>query len=410
MLLRGLPQRLRLGTRRSLLARTQSQWVADRLVAALEEAVPERRFEVQLVEVTTRGDVSKASLASFGGTGVFVSALRDALLENRIDFAVHSLKDLPTASYNGLILAALPPREDPRDALVARQAHSIAQLPPGSRVGTGSPRRAAQLRALGLDLDVVDVRGNVDTRIGKVTDGELEAVVLARAGLLRLGRENEITEAFDPLLMLPAPGQGALGVETQLENLPLVTALRLLDDPVTRASVLAERSLLARLEAGCAAPVGALAEVVEGERGLELTLRAFAGSLDGAISLRRSASAALPGLAWHRGMAIRPGFHEVSGLDRLSGLDRRRFEELPAGGLTASRSRTEVPADLLAPPDRPAAHSYPGLLTANDEVAAIALGRALAEQMLDDGAARLIPVPTPPPADGTAAKAREGDS
>jgi hydroxymethylbilane synthase len=368
-----LPSRLRLGTRRSALARTQSQWVADRLTAAL--ALVGCQVEVELVEVTTHGDVSTAPLTSLGGTGVFVSALRDALLEGSIDFAVHSLKDLPTAAADGLVLAAVPIREDPRDVLIARDGLTLSELPAGATVGTGSPRRAAQLRALGFGLEVVDVRGNVDTRLRLVADGVLDAVVLARAGLLRLNRAAEATELFDPLLMLPAPGQGALAVETRLDDVPLVAALGLLDDPATRASVLAERALLARLEANCAAPVGALAEVVEGEDGPELSLRAVVGSVDGAISVRRSATLPLPGLA------------EAS--------------EQPG-------SRTEPPADLLAPPDHPAA---PGpALSEADAAAAVALGRSLAEQMLDDGAAELIPVPNSLPTAGTAAMAREGDS
>ncbi len=356
-LLAQLPARLRLGTRRSALARTQSRWVADQLGSAL--AALGHQVEFELVDVTTEGDVSTAPLSSLGGTGVFVSSLREALLEGRIDFAVHSLKDLPTAPADRLTLAALPPREDPRDVLIARDGLTLAQLPAGATVGTGSPRRAAQLRALGFGLDVVDVRGNVDTRLRLVADGKLDAIVLARAGLLRLGRQDEATELFDPLVMLPAPGQGALAVEARFDDFPLVAALGLLDDAATRASVLAERSLLARLEAGCAAPVGALAEVTEGEEGPELFLRAVVGSVDGVITIRRSATVRL---------------------------------------------------DL--PDPEPA-------LTPDGEASAIALGQVLAEQMLADGAAELIPVPQPPPLEagletaatpGTAAMAREGDS
>jgi hydroxymethylbilane synthase len=365
-LLADVPDRLRLGTRRSPLARTQSRWVADRLGAVL--ARHGRQVEVELVDVTTHGDVSKASLTSLGGTGVFVSALRDALLADEIDFAVHSLKDLPTGLADGLVLAALPPREDPRDVLIARDGLTLSQLPAGATVGTGSPRRAAQLRALGFGLEVVDVRGNVDTRLRLVADGVLDAIVLARAGLLRLGRELEATELFDPLLMLPAPGQGALAVEARDRDLPLLTALALLDDPSTRASVLAERSLLARLEAGCSAPVGALGEVVEGEDGPELFLRAVVASVDGSISIRRSATARLA---------------------------------------AAPDPRAEPAADPLAASNWPASNRA---LTPADEATAIALGRRLAEQLLDDGAAELIPVPIPLATAGTAAMAREGDS
>ena len=247
---------IRLGTRASLLAMTQSRWVAERLSAALGR-------EVELVEVTTAGDRDSAPLAQLGGTGVFVSALREALLDGRIDVAVHSLKDLPTGPASGLALAAVPLREDPRDVVVARDGLTLGELPVGSRVGTGSPRRAAQLHALGLGLEIVDIRGNVDTRIRKVREGAYDAVLLARAGLARIGRLEEATEVLDPLQMLPAPGQGALAVETRDDG--FATEVGALDDARTRAAVTAERAVLATLEGGCAAPVGALAEVAEGE-------------------------------------------------------------------------------------------------------------------------------------------------
>jgi hydroxymethylbilane synthase len=271
---------LRLGTRRSALATTQSRWVADRLC--------ELGHDVELVEITTDGDVSGEPLTAIGGTGVFATAIRTALHEGRIDVAVHSLKDLPTAADAGLVLAAVPVREDSRDVLVARDGLTLGELPPGAVVGTGSPRRTAQLAALGLGLDIRPVRGNVDTRIGFVTNGKLDAVVLARAGLARLGRLDEATEVLDPIQVLPAPGQGALAVECRADRADVVAAVAAIDDPDTRACVLAERSLLATLEAGCTAPVGALAEVVEGDHGLELSLRAFVGSEDGSAELRRS--------------------------------------------------------------------------------------------------------------------------
>src|SRR5207342_1845701 len=202
---------IRLGTRASLLALTQSRWVAERLSVAVGR-------EVELVEVTTTGDRDDAPLAQLGGTGVFVSALREALLDGRIDVAVHSLKDLPTGPAAGLALAAVPLREDPRDVVVARDGLTLGELPAGARIGTGSPRRTAQLLALGLGFDVVAIRGNVDTRIRKVSAGEVDAVVLARAGLARLGRMDEVTEVLDPLQMLPAPGQGALAVECRADD------------------------------------------------------------------------------------------------------------------------------------------------------------------------------------------------
>jgi hydroxymethylbilane synthase len=273
---------IRLGTRASLLAKTQSTWVAERIAAALGR-------EVELVEVTTEGDRDRGPLAQLGGTGVFVSALREALLDGRIDVAVHSLKDLPTGPAAGIALAAVPLREDPRDVVVARDDLTLGELPVGSRLGTGSPRRAAQVRALGLGLEIVDIRGNVDTRIRKVREGEYDAVVLARAGLARLGRLDDATEVLDPLQMLPAPGQGALAVEARSGD-ALATELAVLDDARTRAAVTAERAVLATLEGGCAAPIGVLAEVVEGEDGDELWVRAVALSPDGELSVRMSAT------------------------------------------------------------------------------------------------------------------------
>lgn len=275
---------LRIGTRASALARTQSGMIADEITARTGR-------ETVLVTVSTEGDVNAAPLASLGGTGVFVSALRDALLADEVDVAVHSLKDLPTAPAEGIALAAVPPREDPRDAIVARDGMTLGELPPGSRVGTGSPRRVAQIAALGLGIELVGLRGNVDTRIGKVASGDLDAVVLARAGLARLGRLGEVTEVLDPIQVLPAPGQGALAIECRSEDAELVKLLsEALDDPRTRAAVTCERTVLSELEAGCSAPVGALAEVVEGEDGEELWIRAVAHSLDGALGVRLSAA------------------------------------------------------------------------------------------------------------------------
>jgi hydroxymethylbilane synthase len=271
---------LRLGTRRSALATTQSEWVAQRL--------RDLGHAVELVEVTTEGDTSTASLSTLGGTGVFAAALRRALLAGEVDLAVHSLKDLPTTPEPGLVVAAVPVREDPRDVLVSAGSVTLGELPRGSVIGTGSPRRVAQLAALGLGLEFKDIRGNVDTRISMVRDGALDAVVLARAGLARLGRLDEAGEVLDPLQVLPAPGQGALAVECREDHAATIAVVRGLEDPDTRAAVTAERAVLAALEAGCSAPVGALAEVVEGEDGTELSLRAFVGAVDGSVDLRRS--------------------------------------------------------------------------------------------------------------------------
>jgi hydroxymethylbilane synthase len=272
---------LRLGTRASQLATTQSQAVADAITAA--SGVP-----VQLVPISTEGDRSSAAIAQLGGTGVFVTAIRQALLEGTVDVAVHSYKDLPTLPEPGLTIAAVPPREDPRDALVARDGLTLGELPAGAKVGTGAPRRVAQLRALGLGLEVVPIRGNVDTRLARVVPGDLDAVVLARAGLARLGRLSAVTETLDPLQVLPAPAQGALAVECRGDDERTRQLLATLDDAGTRACVVAERTTLAALEAGCSAPVAAYAELAEGEDGPELFLRASVTALDGSDGVRGS--------------------------------------------------------------------------------------------------------------------------
>jgi hydroxymethylbilane synthase len=282
---------LRLGTRRSALAMAQSGMVAREVTRLTGRPV-------ELVEITTYGDTSREALAQIGGTGVFVSALRDALLEGRIDFAVHSLKDLPTAAPEGLVLAAVPEREDVRDALVAAEGLNLDELVEKvagagrpARIGTGSPRRMAQLNAWaitrGAQLETVAIRGNVDTRIGYVTGGELDAVVLATAGLNRLGRSAEISQHLDPELMIPAPGQGALAIECTAADTELAAALALLDHAPTRVAVAAERALLATLEAGCSAPVAALA--TWGQEN-ELRLDGVVGNPDGTALLKMSAN------------------------------------------------------------------------------------------------------------------------
>jgi hydroxymethylbilane synthase len=270
---------LRIGTRGSALARTQTDTVATALGTPVE-----------IVPIVTEGDRSAAAVTQLGGTGVFVSALRSALLDGSIDVAVHSYKDLPTAPTDGNVIAAVPTREDPRDALVARAGLTLGELPAGSRVGTGSPRRAAQLRALGLGLDIVALRGNVDTRLRRVADGELDAVVLALAGLRRLGRADEVSEILDPIQVLPAPAQGALAVECRAADSATIDVLALLEAPDSRAAVTAERALLAALEAGCSAPVGALAEIAEGDDGPEVFLRGSVTALDGSDAVRLSAT------------------------------------------------------------------------------------------------------------------------
>jgi hydroxymethylbilane synthase len=292
---------LRVGTRRSALARAQT----DLVVAGL--ALP-----VEVVPITTRGDRSSALLDVIGGTGVFVSALREALLSGEIDVAVHSAKDLPVAPAEGIALGAVPGRDDPRDALVARDGCTLAQLPPGARIGTGSPRRAAQLRAARSDVTVVPVRGNVDTRVARV-GRELDAVVLAVAGLRRLGRSEVITELLDPATFVPAPAQGALAVECRASDAPTLAALAALDDPHARAATTAERSLLAALEAGCSAPIGALATVCAEQ----LVLHAVVTASDGSRAVRGSLTGEITdpdGLGRHlAGQLITAGAEKMMG-------------------------------------------------------------------------------------------------
>ena len=232
----------------------QTRQIADRIAKAA-------KAEIELVPITTHGDTSRASLAEIGGTGVFAAALREALLAGECDLVVHSLKDLPTAEHPGLRLGAVPKRVDARDVLCARDGLTLATLPEGARVGTGSPRRIAQLGAARPDVVAVDIRGNVDTRLGKVESGELDAVILAAAGLGRLGRLDAATDHLELADWPTAPGQGALAIEVRRErgDRDLERALEAIDHGTTRATVLAERIVLAGLEAGCSAPVGATA-------------------------------------------------------------------------------------------------------------------------------------------------------
>ncbi|MGC4896581.1 hydroxymethylbilane synthase [Micromonospora sp. DT31] len=310
---------LRLGTRGSALAMAQSGHVAEALTAATGRPV-------ELVEVVTAGDRSTAPVQRLG-VGVFVSALRDALTAGEIDFAVHSYKDLPTAAAPGLHIAAVPPRQDPRDALVATNGRTLAELPPGARVGTGALRRIAQLHALGMQLEVTPIRGNIDTRLGRVLgpDADLDAVVLARAGLHRIGRVDAITETLDPMLMLPAPAQGALAVECRADDQDVIELLALLDHAPSRDAVTAERALLATLEAGCSAPVAAYAVLAEGEPTAEgdvideIYLRGAVISPDGTRDLRLSRTGT-PADAAEIGKALAAELLEL-GADSILGQD-----------------------------------------------------------------------------------------
>ncbi len=284
---------LRVGTRGSALAVAQTRQVADALAVALGGV------DVELVRITTHGDTSRASLATLGGTGVFATALRDALREGRCDVVVHSYKDLPTAPSPGLVVAAVPVRADARDVLVTRDGTPLAALPARSRVGTGSPRRVAQVRAARGDLEVVDIRGNVDSRLARLeaTGSErLDAIVLSAAGLARLGRHEVRAEPM-PLETWPsAPAQGALAVEvraTDAAGTALAAALAQIADAGSTACATAERGVLAGLEAGCSAPVGATARI-DGEA---LILSAAVYSLDGQRRVTASATATGPDAA-----------------------------------------------------------------------------------------------------------------
>ena len=269
---------LRLGTRKSPMAMIQAGHVAD-LIRQRTGA------SVELVGLTSFGDITRVNLPDIGGTGVFVSVLREGLLGGNVDLAVHSLKDLPTAALPEITLAAVPSRDDPRDALVGRDGAKLADLPPGAVIGTGSPRRAAQLRLLRPDIRPVPIRGNADTRLRKVSAGEVDAVVLAYSGLARLGELERVSQVFEPDDMAPAPGQGALAVECRTDAAGLVRLLAQVDDPGSRAAVTAERAVLAELQAGCSAPLGAYAA---GTGVLHLTAVVVAD--DGGTAVRASQS------------------------------------------------------------------------------------------------------------------------
>jgi hydroxymethylbilane synthase len=275
---------IRIGTRGSLLATTQAGTIRDALIA--------KGHAAELVVISTAGDRSSQPVADIG-VGVFTAAIREAIADGRVDMAVHSYKDLPTAADERFVIAAIPIRGDARDALVARDGMVLGELPVGSTIGTSSPRRTAQLRALGLGLEIRPLRGNLDTRLNRVSNGDLDGIVVARAGLVRIGRQDDVTETLEPVQMLPAPAQGALAVECRAGDTELAALLAEMDDSDTRAAVTAERTLLAELEAGCSAPVGAIAEVVESidEEGRifeELSLRGCVATLDGSDVIRAS--------------------------------------------------------------------------------------------------------------------------
>ena len=274
---------LKIGTRGSLLAVTQSTWVKERIQARHPQ------WRIELVRITTKGDkILDVPLAKVGGKGLFVKEIEDALLDGRIDLAVHSMKDVPTELPAGLHLAVIPEREDPRDALLSAAGDSIAALPRGCRVGTSSLRRKAQLAAARPDLQIEDLRGNLDTRICKLEEGRYDAIVLATAGLNRLGLRDKITAHLSPAEMLPAIGQGALGIEMRRADEELLEAIRFLHHQPTAACVAAERSFLFRLEGGCQVPIGAHAELDGGA----VRLTGLIAAVDGSTILRETMEAA----------------------------------------------------------------------------------------------------------------------
>lgn len=262
----------RLGTRASPLARWQAEWVAEQFRGL--------GSEVQLVPISTRGDERQTGPIGDigGGQGVFTKELQRALLRDEIDLAVHSLKDLPTDPVAGLVLAAVPPRGPVGDAVVARRVKAFDELPPGAIIGTGSARRRSQLWHARPDLQMREIRGNVDTRLRKLDEGEYDALVLAEAGLTRLGWRDRISQVLPEDLMLPAPGQGALGIETRAGDGELAHLLASLDDSPTRACIVAERAMLAALRGGCLAPIGARANARSGQLNLAGVVLAADGS------------------------------------------------------------------------------------------------------------------------------------
>jgi hydroxymethylbilane synthase len=275
-----------LGTRGSLLAKTQSQWVADQLIKEQDD------LNIELKVIKTAGDNLSISLTSPAVPGAFVNALRDALLAKEVDFIVHSLKDLPSSEHPEISLAAIPEREDHRDVLISAENVTIDKLLPGSVIGTSSPRRTSALRALNSELQARPVRGNVDSRIKKVRDGEYAGIILAAAGLKRIGREGEIAQYFGVDELLPAPAQGALAVECRKNDPEMQELLKKIDHAPTRLTSLAERAVLQGLNAGCDLAVGAFAQL----DGLILKLTAELGSAGEGVTQRFSSQTLLASL------------------------------------------------------------------------------------------------------------------
>lgn len=274
------PSLIRIGTRKSQLALWQAEYVRTQLIAA------HPGLNVELVKMTTEGDrILDRSLATVGGKGLFTKELETGLLERRVDLAVHSMKDVTVTLPEGLHIRAVCPREDPRDAFVSARYRSLADLPPGARVGTASLRRQSQLRALYPRLSVVELRGNVNTRLARLDAGDFDAIVLASAGLKRLGFEARIADLLDSERHLPAVGQGAVGIECRSDDRDVNALVAALDDAATHTCVRAERALNARLQGGCTVPIGGYAEL----HGDALRIRGFVGAVDGSRVLHAHA-------------------------------------------------------------------------------------------------------------------------
>lgn len=272
------------GSRRSALALEQSR----RVVALLQEHFPDLSFRIKKIQ-TTGDNILEVALAKIGDKGLFTKEIEVALLDGRVDIAVHSMKDLPTALPEGLVIGAVPEREDPGDVLISRRGQRLEELDPGARIGTSSLRRTAQLKAARPDLEIIPVRGNVQTRLGKLDNGEYDAIVLAWAGVHRLGLAGRVTQRLPHAVCLPAVGQGALGIEARAGDEEMLARLRRIEHAATRAETAAERAFLKKLEGGCQVPIGALARVRDGR----LVLEGMVASLDGTKMVRAEATGAL---------------------------------------------------------------------------------------------------------------------
>ncbi len=271
---------VRIGTRASVLAVTQTEWVAQK--------ISERRVKVEIIKIKTQGDkILDVPLAKIGGKGLFVKEIEDALLEGKIDLAVHSMKDMPAIIPDGLTIGAIPKREDPRDALISRNGISWANLPSGSRIGTSSLRRQSQLKRSRPDLIFLPLRGNLNTRMKKLSEGAIDAIILAAAGLHRMGWRDRITEYIPMHVSLPAIGQGALAIECRTADQKIRGIIAFLNDPDTSCEIKAERALLARLEGGCQVPIAAFAKKANDT----LSIEALVSNLDGTEIIREKKTA-----------------------------------------------------------------------------------------------------------------------